>query len=59
MRILQDLSAEVLAARAGISTETVLRAERPGRRVHTATAAAIAEALGTSVTELTDREEQA
>lgn len=51
-RLQAALSSEELASRARVGAETVLRAERPGRRVHTSTAAALAQALGTSVSEL-------
>lgn len=56
-RLWKRLAPEDLASRAGLTPETVLRAERPGRRVHTATAAALAEALGTSVAELAEEGE--
>ena len=54
-RLEAGLAPEDLAARAEVSTATVVRAERGGR-VRTATAARLAGALGADVRELTGRE---
>lgn len=53
-RVRAGLSPEMLARRANLSEHTILRAERAGARVKTATAAAIAGALGASVSELSN-----
>lgn len=56
-RLRARVSPELLAVRAGVGVDTILRAERTNHRVHTATAASIAAALGVQVSALVNETE--